>query len=70
MDISGIVTWFTTNWVNIIAIYSGVVAVASIIVKLTPTIKDNEILEAIIKWVAKYLALNRNVNDDAIRAKG
>ena len=60
MDISAIATWFQNNWVNIIAVYTGVVGVASIIVKMTPTLKDDNALLAVIKFVAKYVALNTN----------
>jgi hypothetical protein len=67
MDIGAIIAWFQTNWVNIINIITGVIAVASIAVKLTPTIKDNEVLEKIIKFIGKWIALNRTVDDDAIR---
>lgn len=66
--ITGIVTWVKLNWDNVIALYLAVVGVASIVVKLTPTIKDNEMLEKIIKFVAKYISLNRTVDDDAVRA--
>lgn len=53
-------TWLADNWKNIIEIYFAVVALASIIVKITPTLKDDTLLLTIIKWVAKYLALNVN----------
>jgi len=58
--ITNIITWVQQNWVNIASIYAGIVTVASIIVKMTPTLKDDDTLLAIIKWVAKYLALNTN----------
>jgi hypothetical protein len=60
MDIGAIIAWFQAHWVDIIAIYTGVVGVASIIVKLTPTLKDDTFLLSIIKFIAKYLALNTN----------
>ena len=53
-------TWIQTHWTEIMEIYAGIVAVASIIVKLTPTLKDDTVLLAIIKWIAKYVALNTN----------
>jgi len=54
----------TWNWIvahidDLIAIYLGLVGVASIIVKLTPTLKDDTILKAIIRFMGKYIALNR-----------
>lgn len=62
-----IITWLKAHWQDIIALYTAIVAVASIIVKLTPTIKDEGWLLAVVKFVAKYVALNRSVNDNAIR---
>lgn len=62
-----IIQWFQTNWQDIIAIYTGLVAVASIIVKLTPTLRDDDWLLAVIKFVSKYVALNRTVDDEAAR---
>jgi hypothetical protein len=58
--VTGIIAWVQAHWVDIAAIYAGIVTVASLIVKLTPTLKDDTVLLAIIKWVAKYLALNTN----------
>jgi len=62
--ITNTISWIQTNWVNVAAIYSGIVTVASIIVKLTPTLEDETILLAITKWVAKYLALNTNAPEE------
>lgn len=53
---------------SILDVVAYLIAGASIIVKLTPTIKDNEILEKIVKFIGKYVALNRTIDDDAIRA--
>ena len=55
-----IITWVQLHWADILAIYTGVVTLASIIVKLTPNLKDDDVLLKIIKFVAKYLALNTN----------
>lgn len=54
-----IVNWAITNWDNILGIYLGTVGVASIIVKMTPTLKDDTILKNIIRFVGKVIALNR-----------
>jgi hypothetical protein len=50
-------------------VYLAIIGAASIIVKLTPTLKDDTILLNIIKFVAKYLALNVNAPADATRPK-
>ena len=39
---------------TILAIYGGLVAISTAIVKLTPTTKDNEILDKIIKFFDKF----------------
>ena len=49
--------WITENWVNITAIVGGVVTLASIIVKITPSTTDDEWLAKIVK-VLNALALN------------
>lgn len=53
------VTWIQAHWVDVSAIIGGTVTIASIIVKLTPTLKDDDALKPIIKFIGKYIALNR-----------
>jgi predicted nucleic acid-binding protein len=64
-----VIQWLQENWLNIAAIYAGLVTVASIIVKMTPTLKDDTALLKVIKFIAKYVALARTVNDAAIRGQ-
>lgn len=52
---------------DIAGILAYIVAIASIIVKLTPTLEDDTILLKIVKLVSKYVALNRKTKDDIIR---
>lgn len=54
-----IITWFQTNWTNITTIIAYLIAIASIVVKLTPTLKDDDALKGVIKFLGKYIALNR-----------
>jgi len=56
--IINIINWFKDNWLNIGQIYLQIIGAASIIVAITPTTADDEILEKIKAFVAKYLALN------------
>ena len=49
--------WITANWVEVVAVIGGLVTVASIIVKWTPTQKDDEILAQIRKFLS-LIALN------------
>ena len=57
------VKWVIANKVEILSIVAQIIAVASIIVKLTPTLKDDNILLPIVKFLGKYVALNKNVSD-------
>lgn len=52
---------------DIARIIAYVIVIASIVVKLTPTLKDDTVLLKIVKFVGKYIALNRKTKDDIIR---
>jgi hypothetical protein len=54
-----IIAWFQTNGKDLVLIYTGLVTVASIVVKMTPTLKDDDALKSIIKFIGKFIALNR-----------
>jgi len=47
------------HWADIVGIYLGIIGIASIIVKLTPNLKDDDALKGIIKFLGKYISLNR-----------
>lgn len=50
-----VISWIAANWVNIFAIYGAVVALASAIVKATPSQSDDAILAKVVKvldWVS------------------
>lgn len=46
------IDWIMAHWKDILEVIGGVVTVASIIVKLTPTPKDDSILAKVIKILA------------------
>ena len=48
--------WMQANWVNITAVIGGVVTVASLIVKMTPSESDDAVLARVIN-VLKALSL-------------
>lgn len=52
------VNWIVSHWTDVLAIVGGLVSVASIIVKLTPTSKDDSVLNAIIKVLAAVSIVN------------
>jgi len=58
-----IFNWVQVHWADILAIYTGIVTVASIIVKLTPNLKDDTMLQKIIAFIGKFIALNHTVKD-------
>ena len=43
------ITWILANWDNFLAVYGGVVAVCTTIVKFTPNTKDDVIVSKVIK---------------------
>ncbi len=47
-------TWIIEHWEDILAIYGALVALSTAIVALTPSTKDNEILNKIIKFFDKF----------------
>jgi len=46
-----IITWISEHWNDCLAIYGGIVAICTVIVKLTPNTKDNEVLDKIISFI-------------------
>jgi hypothetical protein len=68
MNITDILTWLQLHWSDILAVYAGLVAAASVIVRWTPTLRDDNALLAVVKFLGKYVALNRTVDDNALRA--
>ena len=46
-----IVHWVTSNWEAVIALAGGVVILARVIVKLTPTPADDSVLEKVVNFL-------------------
>ena len=51
--------WLVANKGNIANAIAYAIAAASVIVKLTPTLKDDNALKAVVKFVGKYIALDK-----------
>ena len=51
--------WIVAHWADVTEVIAYVIAIATIVVKLTPTLKDDTVMKAIIKFIGKYIALNR-----------
>lgn len=54
-----IVQWIQNNWTNVTTVIAYAIALASIIVKLTPTLKDDDVLKKVIAFIGKYIALDK-----------
>jgi len=52
-----IVNWITQNWQELVAALGGIVLAARIIVKLTPTPKDDTVLEKVVNFF-KHIGLH------------
>ena len=56
--INEIINLITNHYNELLAIVGGIVSISTIIVKLTPTTKDDEILNKIINFLAKFSLAN------------
>jgi hypothetical protein len=54
-----IVLWVQTNWLEIVKVIAYIIAAASVIVKFTPTPKDDAFLAKIVAFLSKWIALNK-----------
>ena len=57
--ITSVIGWVQANWAQIVEALLMLIGGASIIVKLTPTLKDDDALKWVVKFLGKYIALNR-----------
>ena len=57
--VTEIISWIIVNKVALIEAYLALIGVASLIVKMTPTLKDDTFLKNVIRFTGKYLAINR-----------
>lgn len=55
----GMVNWLIANWAKIAEAIVAIIGTASLIVKITPTLKDDNILLGIIKFIGKWIALDK-----------
>ena len=57
-----VINWFQANWENIALAITSVVTTASVIVKITPTLKDDNFLKPIVAFIGKYIAINKSIS--------
>lgn len=60
--------FINAHYKDIAAIYASIVTIVSIIVKLIPTLPANSPYLPLVKWVAKFVALNEPTPTKADRA--
>lgn len=53
-----IITWIQAHWTDILAIWGAIVACATVIVKVTPTTKDDAILDKVVKFFDLFSVVN------------
>ena len=63
---SEIINFFQNHYSDILAIIGGVVSIATIIVKITPTTKDDDILDKVINVLAKFSIINTKKDQEKI----
>ena len=61
-----IISFFQNHYDELLAILGGVVSIATLIVKLTPTTKDDAILTKIVNLLEKFSLVNTKANQDII----
>jgi len=62
--------WILENWVTIVTIIGGIVSVASTIVGLTPTPKDDAILKAVREFLIRVSILKPSNVQGTFKAPG
>ena len=60
--IADLIAWTMANWDDIIKVYLQVIGLASVVVKLTPNLKDDDVLKNVLRLLGKYVALNRSAD--------
>ena len=53
------VDWLVANWRDVIEMIAAIIGAASVIVRITPTLKDDNILLPIVKFIGKFIALDK-----------
>lgn len=53
------IDWIMAHWGDVAQTIAAIIGAASVIVKLTPTLKDDNILLPIIKFIGKFIALDK-----------
>lgn len=65
--INTITNYITLHYNDLLAIIGGVVSVSTLIVKLTPNTRDDEILNKIVNFLDKFSVVNTKKNEEIIK---
>ena len=57
--ITKLIAWFSTNWQELATAIAAIIGAASVIVKLTPTLRDDAYLKPLIKFIGKWIAIDK-----------
>lgn len=57
--IKGLIDWFQAHNADLVILVTSIIGTVSIIVRLTPTPKDDEIFGKVYKFISKFIALNK-----------
>ena len=57
--ITKLIAFFSSNSKELLDVIAYVIATASIIVKITPTLKDDNYLKPVVRFIGKFLALDK-----------
>ena len=51
--VASIISYVQAHWTDLLAIITQVIGVASIVVRFTPTLKDDDILKGVVRFLGK-----------------
>lgn len=57
--------WMQENWEGLFAVVGALVTAASLIVKLTPSTKDDEVLGKVLKFIELFSVFNKKTTPPA-----
>ena len=66
-QITSLIGWFTSHAGQLAAIVTSVIGTATLIVKMTPTQSDDNVLARIVAFISKWIALNDTKQVDALK---
>ena len=62
MSIMEIIGYVQQNAVAFGQIITSIIGIASLVIKMTPTLKDDNVMKKVLKFVGKFIALNNSIS--------